>query len=291
MTIKLFHFCGHIISSNESGRFPKSNEENIQQKIDAYFKEIDVNSCYGSLASGADIMLAESLLKKGANIHIVLPFDKDDFLKLSVNPSGSEWKDRFSELINQAKSVTQIFYNKPSDNDEVLSFALCTIIAMGLSLIEGMKKKRILKETLKQIAIWDSKKTKGYAGTYPDMLRWNSIGLDTTCISSKKPIEIRELKIRKKINTKTFDIVVYEKTSDSNSYKIDTISELFTNIQSQPFAGNFYIDLDRERYGNINCNSENISNRALGVIAYECHLKKETDNLNTLVNKYLKIKT
>ena len=46
---------------------------------------------YGSLACGADMLVAEAILARGGELHVVLPFAEEDFLKTSVHVGGPEW--------------------------------------------------------------------------------------------------------------------------------------------------------------------------------------------------------
>ena len=53
---------------------------------------------YGSLASGADILWAEALLAAGSELHVILPFAREEFIERSVTPSGPGWAERFDSL-------------------------------------------------------------------------------------------------------------------------------------------------------------------------------------------------
>ena len=45
-------------------------------------------------------MFAESLLRRGASVHIVLPFDREEFVDVSVRPAGSDEFGTKTELKN-----------------------------------------------------------------------------------------------------------------------------------------------------------------------------------------------
>ena len=83
------HFCGHrIAAAGAPGRFPAEAEQGVADRIDAELTRDTPRYAYGSLASGADIMWAEALLARGAELHIVLPFVRDAFIQSSVASSG-----------------------------------------------------------------------------------------------------------------------------------------------------------------------------------------------------------
>ena len=62
----VIHFCGHMISTEyRAGRFLPGDEEKVRQAIAGQLEKIDAGFGFGSLASGADIMIAEALLERG----------------------------------------------------------------------------------------------------------------------------------------------------------------------------------------------------------------------------------
>jgi hypothetical protein len=67
---------------------------------------------------GADLLFAEAALARGVELHVVLPFDEDDFLAQSVMPGGETWVDRYRACMAQAASTTLAsqmeFFGDPS---------------------------------------------------------------------------------------------------------------------------------------------------------------------------------
>jgi hypothetical protein len=61
----------------------------------------------GSLAAGADILFAEALLERGADLHVVLAFPAEMFMEEAVAPYGARWIERFEQCLMKAKSVRQ----------------------------------------------------------------------------------------------------------------------------------------------------------------------------------------
>ena len=108
-----------------------------------------VGFAYGSLASGADILWAETLLDSGAELHVVLPFALHDFLETSVTPSGENWVRRFHECLGRAVSVTYATEGRFL-GDEIL-FGYCARLAMGLAILRS----RFLDARVFQLALWD----------------------------------------------------------------------------------------------------------------------------------------
>lgn len=286
--VNIFHYCGHIISRDESGRFPRSNEDIVKNVIDTYFKPMEVSSCYGSLASGADILFAETLINKGASLHLILPFEKEHFINLSVRWSGSQWVKRFDRLINRAESVTQVYCDKPKD--ENLSFALCTEIALGLGLKEVYIKQEEQGSQLQQLTLWDQQLTEGIAGTYPDMNRAQAIGLSTTYISCKQPIEIHIFKKTGNVQLQILELVVYDKQHSTKEINITGIEALISHLQQHSLSKNQCLDFNRNKFGHeINRIQNRITDRALAHIFFHCYAKKNFNNREQFFSSLFKL--
>jgi hypothetical protein len=83
------HFAGHMIAlPGKAGRFRAEQEDEVKARIAERLQHYDANFLCGSLACGADILFAEAALARKAELHLVLPFAKDDFGRLSVLPGG-----------------------------------------------------------------------------------------------------------------------------------------------------------------------------------------------------------
>jgi hypothetical protein len=73
--VTVIHYTGHRIAAPASaGRFPADQERSIAERIALQLDRRDVAVAYGSLAAGADVLVAEAILARGAQLHVVLPF-------------------------------------------------------------------------------------------------------------------------------------------------------------------------------------------------------------------------
>ena len=82
-------------------------EKQVAEEVRSILDEADVLVGYGQLACGADILIAEALLDRGGELHVVLPFAEEDFIKSSVAVGGAEWIARYEKARDAAdrKSV------------------------------------------------------------------------------------------------------------------------------------------------------------------------------------------
>jgi class 3 adenylate cyclase len=169
---RVIHYLGHIIApSGVPGRFPAEQESGVRDAIDRLLDARDVGFGYGSLAAGADILFAEALLKRGASVHVVLPFDRDEFIEISVRPAGERWVERFQTCLEQAVSTRYATDDRYLQDDHL--FAYCSQLAMGLALLHA----RHLSTAVEQIAVWDGIASTGPAGTAADIERWRAAGM------------------------------------------------------------------------------------------------------------------
>lgn len=60
---------------------------------------------FGGLAAGRELGLAEALLARGAELHLVLPGDAAHFAARFVDPFGAAWRTRFDAVLAAADSV------------------------------------------------------------------------------------------------------------------------------------------------------------------------------------------
>jgi class 3 adenylate cyclase len=163
------HFCGHrIAAAGVSGRFPAEAEQGVADRIDSELTRDTPRYAYGSLASGADIMWAEALLARGAELHIVLPFVRDSFIESSVASSGPAWVERFDRCLGAAFNVTYATDNAFVPDDALFRYA--GELAMGLALLRA----RYLDADVRQLAVWDGKPDLGDAGTAYDVATWRA---------------------------------------------------------------------------------------------------------------------
>jgi hypothetical protein len=168
------HYCGHRISAG--GRFPAAAEDGVARAIDAELERRPAAYAYGSLASGADILWAEALLARGAELHVVLPFAQDEFERTSVAPARDRWVERFRRCVARATAVQ--FATDDAFLGEDVLYRYGTELAMGLALLRA----RFLGSDIRQLAVWDGGSAHGDAGTAIDVEAWRRGGREATIV-------------------------------------------------------------------------------------------------------------
>ena len=171
------HYCGHRIGVGGSpGRFPPEAEGEVTEQLKRAFDELGAGVGFGSLAAGADIIAAETILERDSELQVVLPFDRDEFVRTSVAPAGPQWVGRFERCLVGAAGVATAVPGEYLD-DPVL-FDFCARMAMGQAVMRA----RFLETDAHQIAVWDGLATDEAAGTAVDVATWQATGRHATII-------------------------------------------------------------------------------------------------------------
>jgi class 3 adenylate cyclase len=154
----VIYYAGHIISpKGAGGRFPAEMEDEVRQRIEDYLKSESIGIAFGSLAAGADILFAETCIDMGIDLHLVLPFDVEEFLETSVRPSGGDWEKRFRRCLswcaqNERHGTASIGQAVAGAflGDEAL-FAYGSRYAFGLAMLRA----RNLQADVRMVAAYD----------------------------------------------------------------------------------------------------------------------------------------
>ena len=177
---RVMHYCGHIIARpGETGRFPAQEEDRVHREIDAKLAQADIGFAYGSLAAGADILFAEAILARGGSLHVVLPFERREFVAESVARSGRKWVGRFNRCLAAATAVRYATHDRYLGDDQLYTY--CSQLAMGLALLRA----RYLATEAEQVAVWDGRRAGGPAGSAIDIANWRRTARPFTRIDSR----------------------------------------------------------------------------------------------------------
>jgi adenylate cyclase len=167
---RVAHFCGHMFGADAAA------EAAIRGALDALLDEEGIGFAYGALACGADIVIAEALLDRGVALHVVLPFEEEDFLLQSVRPGGPGWEARYRACRDRAASV--LFASQMAYFGNPGQYGYASRTAMGLARLRAEH----LGAEAVQVAIWDGVASEGPAGTGADVAAWAAAGERTRIV-------------------------------------------------------------------------------------------------------------
>ncbi|MEM1133724.1 MAG: adenylate/guanylate cyclase domain-containing protein [Pseudomonadota bacterium] len=167
-------FCGHMFNAGSTAEIA------LKERVEDVLNRLDIAIGFGPLACGADIVIAEALLARGAELHVVLPFAEEDFIAESVLSGGSEWLERYKTCRENAASFNLATASTYVGDDN--QFAYNTLYAMGLASLRATE--RGCKAV--QIAVVNdelaSLSLTGIAGTKADMRLWRALGRESVTI-------------------------------------------------------------------------------------------------------------
>ena len=174
----VLHYCGHLPAGapGGAGRLRGPDEQRVAREITSLIARCGTVIAHGSLAAGADIVIAEAVLASGGELHAVLPFPADEFEVTSVQDAGEHWVARFLRCLERASTVTVVTGGRQGDDDA--AYAYCSSIAMGAAVVRAQH----LASRAEQLAVWDGVDTGRGAGTAADIKRWRSTGLPSTVV-------------------------------------------------------------------------------------------------------------
>lgn len=155
-------FCGNIFVGGAE----------LEAKLAADMADLiareNVGFAYGALAAGSDIVIAEQLIARGAELHVVLPFAQAEFLEQSVAPAGEGWVERYHACVAAAASVT--YASNMTYMGGMEQFAYGSKVTMGMARLRA----RQLHAEAIQLVIVEDRGDKTLSGS--DVAAWRSTG-------------------------------------------------------------------------------------------------------------------
>lgn len=172
-------FTGHMIDAlgRTQSRFPNQIEPAVATAIDRLIAEIGIGFGYCSGACGADIVFAERMFAKGAEVNIVLPFSREDFVQTSVAFAGKGWVERFDRVLARAASVSYCV-EESHLGDDVL-FAYAAQLTAGLAVLRSEQ----LETDVLMLAVAESEDERRTGGTLSNVTRWKAMGRQAVLVN------------------------------------------------------------------------------------------------------------
>jgi class 3 adenylate cyclase len=186
-------FAGHLIDrpDRSSPRFPASIEPAVRGAIKSHVSKIAPGFGYASAGCGADILFLETLLDLGGEAHVVLPFEKEEFIHDSVGFANSSWVKRLESVLERAASVITASNERIEEGS--MSFEYANLLLYGLADIRA----RQLETDLVPLAVWDKQPGDGPGGTASAVEHWKKLGLDVQVIDLARILkrELSEIRV------------------------------------------------------------------------------------------------
>ena len=125
---RALHFAGHL------GIAPAGHEQ-LSAAVSSRIAEERIGFGFGALAAGCEIVIAEALIEAGAELHVFLPGTAEDFVAISVDPYGPQWRARFDRCIDAATELR--CFPQPRGRYQPLGSRIAADVAMGAALMSA----------------------------------------------------------------------------------------------------------------------------------------------------------
>lgn len=217
---RVIPFTGHLLDQpgRLRPRFPASAEAEVRAEIAGRLKACGGGFGYSSAACGSDILFLEEMLKRGGEVHVVLPCSPAEFRKTSVDVApGGAWGARFERVLRRASGLHVA--NDHGRTPGNIGYVYANLIIDGLAKLKAAS----LDSELSPLAVWDGEKEAGAGGTGSLVRHWRRQGLvpEIIALAPRGRFTIRAARPSKssaetqKIKAVLFaDVVGYSKLTD-----------------------------------------------------------------------------
>lgn len=186
----ILHYSGHMIAPPGAryGRVLAANEATLRDRIEAKLSALAPSAVFGSLASGADILIVEWALRNGCEARVFLPFATATFFARSIDSAGGDWAARARACLDHpACRLLHLTRDKPPPGDD-FAYNAVSRFAMGGAILRAAR----IGADAEQLVVWDGEVTGGVAGASADRAMWARAGrraheVDVSDLGAKSP--------------------------------------------------------------------------------------------------------
>jgi hypothetical protein len=157
-------------------RFPSSAQESVARRIRDWLTSNPIKTVFSGAACGSDILFLEAALEAGIEIHILLPFAAEEFVKTSVAHGGAEWVARFRRVFDKAASLTIVNEDVADPDGSVFDFTNRLVAAQGVLHADAHEMR------VRGLAVWNGLRGDGGGGTADAVSCWIQAGLSVDVI-------------------------------------------------------------------------------------------------------------
>lgn len=171
-------FAGHMIDQPDRPvpRFPPRLEPMVKEALRRCLTRLNAGIGYASAACGSDILFHETLLEMKGESYVILPYEKQRFIRDCVAFAGNGWQERFEKMVAQANETQEISKQQRMGGNVSYEFANLMLHGLGTIRAEQLETKLI------PVAVWDRKVGAGLGGTASTIDRWRRLGLEVEII-------------------------------------------------------------------------------------------------------------
>ena len=112
--LQLIVFSGHLPDPTKTPvRFPTGSIALVRERLKKKLADADARVGMVSASAGADLLFIEALRARGGDVHLILPWSRDEFRRTSVKPfdfpgRAPLWTPLFDKAMKQAATIRTI---------------------------------------------------------------------------------------------------------------------------------------------------------------------------------------
>jgi len=161
-------------------RFDASGDTALRRAMAEKLKSLNAGISFSSAACGADILFLEEMIARKGEVNIVLPFEREHFIRESVAIARDPgWVERFENCLEKAARVVVAGQYNPLLQKQDFRFA--DLYLYGAALARA----RRLGTGLSALAVWDGVDKGNPAGTASAVGHWLDMGQAAHCLSPR----------------------------------------------------------------------------------------------------------
>jgi len=163
--LQLLVFAGHVPDRpGDPVRFPPESIPAARDAIRQALERSEARVGMTCASAGGDLLFADALLDRGAALHLVLPWARDEFRHTSVEPYDPPdgphiWQRLYERGVGEATTVREVGYLY--EPRSAVGWEYLTEVTAGIALQTA----RALRLDVQPIVLWDGRPGRGPGGT------------------------------------------------------------------------------------------------------------------------------
>jgi len=165
-------FTGHMLDmpGRSPARFPAGLEAAVARELGARIDASNIGFAYCSAACGGDLLFIEALLARGAEVHVILPFERADFIATSVAFAGMNWVERFERALARVASVGFGARERYLGDDSLFGYAGALVLGAAVLHARELETEPLL------LALVDEASERRSGGSVDLLSNWRALG-------------------------------------------------------------------------------------------------------------------
>jgi class 3 adenylate cyclase len=175
-------FTGHMVDlpGRPAPRFPSQIEPAVRNSLRQRLDKLNAGFGYASAACGSDIVFHELMQERNGETHVVLPYEKELFVRDCVDIArAGDWVRRFERVSSKATETQEI---SKQCRTHGVAYEFANQVLHGLASIRAEQ----LGTRLVPLAVWDGMPGGKLGGTAGTVERWREQGLKVEIIDLRE---------------------------------------------------------------------------------------------------------